>query len=82
MVSKANAIQKLDHMTPTSMRKALVGPNGDQWLAAKEAEHVSLEIDKTFEFVNRSDVPNGTKIIKSSLCFEDSHSCRRFHQDA
>ena len=47
------------------MKQALAGPDADKWKEAKEAEHSSLESNKTFLYVNREDVPKGTKIIKS-----------------
>jgi hypothetical protein len=65
LVSKARIIQRINDLTPTSMKKALLGSNADQWRAARDAEHKSLEENKTFEYVNRVDVPNDAKIIKS-----------------
>ena len=66
IVSKANAIQKIQqYLTPASMKQALAGPDAVTWRAARDAEHKSLETNKTFQYVSRDDVPDGIKIIKS-----------------
>ena len=49
------------------MKQALAGPDADKWKEARDAEHRSLEDNHTFQYVNRDEVPEGTKIIKS-LC--------------
>ena len=66
LVSKAKMIQKLQHsITPSSMKKALNGPDSSFWKAARDAEHKSLEENKTFRYIDRTDVPPGAKILKS-----------------
>ena len=37
----------------------------DKWKEARDVEHRSLENNNTFQYVNRDEVPEGTKIIKS-----------------
>ena len=60
------AILKIQqHLTPASMKQALAGSNTNKWRAARDAEHESLETNKTFQYVSRDDVPEGFKIIKS-----------------
>ena len=66
LVSKAKVIQKYaNRIEPASMKKALAGEHAKEWKEAMEAEHKSLEENKTFLYVQRSEVPKGQKIIKS-----------------
>ena len=66
MVSKSKAIQRVQQdITPASMKQALSGPDAEKWKEARDAEHRSLEENQTFQYVSRSEVPQGSKIIKS-----------------
>ena len=66
LVSRAKAMEKVQSsITPSSMSKALAGPDSSHWKAARDAEHKSLEDNKTFRYIDRADVPPGVKILKS-----------------
>ena len=66
LVSRAKAMEKVQSsITPSSMSKALAGPDSSHWKAARDAEHKSLEDNKTFRYIDRADVPPGAKILKS-----------------
>ena len=66
LVSRAEAIKKVQQsISPASMKQALAGPDADKWRQAKDAEHKSLEDNKTFQYVSKEDVPEGSKVIKS-----------------
>ena len=76
LVSKSKAIQKVQNdIMPASMNQALAGPDGDKWKEARDAGHRSLEDNNTFEYVSRSDVPVGTKII---ICYITKRGCWNF----
>ena len=46
-----------------SLRESLTGPHAEQFWLAMDAEIASLESKGTWEVVDRSSIPPGTKVI-------------------
>jgi hypothetical protein len=53
--------------TPSSMQKALQGPDAEGWQAALDKELLSIRNAGTWDLVDRADLPEGTRPIDSRL---------------
>jgi len=65
---------------PTNLKQALMAPDRDLWIAALFKEISGLKGKVVWEEVLRSDVPAGTSVVPSQLCFsvksDGTRKCR------
>ena len=74
------AAQRPINTLPTNLKQALMAPDCDLWIAALFKEISGLKGKGVWEEVLRSDVPAGTSVVPSQLCFtvksDGTRKCR------